>query len=92
MRKWILILLALSMVLLLTACGNKTAGISAATEAPAAPEKVTGKPLRELADSAAELLLSRMENGEWQNNSYNTSLEEAVLPERRQGRGISEVQ
>ena len=49
MRKWILILLALSMVLLLTACGNKTAGISAATEAPAAPEEVTGKPLRELA-------------------------------------------
>ena len=39
------------------------------------------QPLRELADSAAELLLSRMENGERQNNSYNTSLEEAVLPE-----------
>ena len=49
MKKWILILLAVSMVLLLTACGNRTTEDSAATEAPAATEEAAGKPLRELA-------------------------------------------
>ena len=49
MKKWILILLAVSMVLLLTACGSRTAGNPAATEAPAVPEEAAGKPLRELA-------------------------------------------
>ena len=49
MKKWILILLAISMVLLLTACGSKTTENSAATEAPAVTEEAAGKPLRELA-------------------------------------------
>ena len=49
MKKWILILLAVSMVLLLTACGTRTTEDSAATEAPAGPEDVTGKTLQELA-------------------------------------------
>ena len=49
MKKWILILLAVSMVLLLTACGSRTAENPAATEAPAVPEEAAGKPLRELA-------------------------------------------
>ena len=52
MKKWILILLAVSMVLLLTACGNRTTEDSAATEAPAATEKAAGKTLRELAEEA----------------------------------------
>ena len=50
MKKWILILLAVSMVLLLTACGNRTTEDSAATEAPAATEETAGKTLRELAE------------------------------------------
>ena len=49
MKKWILILLAVSMVLLLTACGSKTTENSAATEAPAVTEEAAGKTLRELA-------------------------------------------
>ena len=52
MKKWILILFAVSMVLLLTACGNKTTDNSAATEAPAATEEAAGKTLRELAEEA----------------------------------------
>ena len=52
MKKWILILLAVSMVLLLTACGNRTTEDSAATEAPAATEEAAGKTLRELAEEA----------------------------------------
>ena len=52
MKKWILILLAVSMVLLLTACGNRTTEDSAATEAPAGTEEAAGKTLRELAEEA----------------------------------------